>query len=211
MNRKTVLAFLLPALVVVSAVAGVLIWRAGQEPQVVEVGFPSGLRATTDPAKMMSLCDLTVVGTYLGEDPDGKPYPGEAHCPVACGMLAVDQVLKGSCEETISFYYYGGELYIKEAIEYAEREGADRKKKQIFEWLDKDDPEANVILRGVGEQYVTPQVGKRYLLFLSYEPNVFEGYFVQGDMYGFRLVNEDGLLQVPGTDDYVRWNLVARG
>lgn len=155
-----------------------------EPPKVVEVGIglPGIDSIYRSPLERYEHCDLVVRGVYQGED-KGKPYPagGDGTFPTAYGRLAVNEVLKGECDDIINFYYNGGEIYAKEAIETAEREGVDREKFNIFPDLDSTDPEANVIYRAEkgNEYFFEPVVGKEYILYLNYEEKLFQGYCLQ--------------------------------
>ena len=195
-------------------VLGVAVWGVScffspqgirrSEATVVNNASPVALYRSTDPTEMMEYVELVVVGEYLGEYKEKKPYPSGGF-PVTAGVLSVDTVLKGTWEgKNLPFYFLGGEIYIPEAIEFAEREGVDRKQYQIFPWYEKDDPEANIILRAVGEEYVKPKEGQKYVLFLFYD-DLRHAYFVSADRYGFRTLNDETLLYNPDTGEYEEW------
>lgn len=194
-KAKMWLGLLLLCAVLAGTIAGIgscsqTTWQAPPVIAITYGGIPEW--CWTQPDDMMEHADLVVQGTYLGEAEGGKPYPMTT-IPTGYGSLSVSRVLKGSCGDTVNFYYTGGSIYKKEAIETAEREGLDRELHQIYPRLESTDPRAHVIVvAGKGEMLVHPEAGKEYLVFLSYEPNTFQDYMLMCAHYGLREINQEG-------------------
>ena len=168
-----------------------------EQPEIIEAHLGEGEYIAVELDDMMEHADLVVRGTYLGET-DGRPQIVFG-MPLSYGQLEVAQILKGSCDDILTFSYLGGEVNLRDVLN--EMEKRESWPDSWFKSLKSSDPKNNRIYRAVdGPHIVHPKVGKEYLVFLVY--NKTESYMLCSDVYSFREINEDGQVYNPITKNY---------
>lgn len=218
MKRRNHLPSLILACIVLAATVGG-IWVASAPtgsvkapPEVRVVGMGKRDLSYSDPESFLEHCVLAVRGTFLG-DTDGTPILMDG-VPAKYGLLDVETIYKGSCDETLTFLYPGGEVLLSDVIKACEEDGRSLREMNINSVLSDSikstDPEANVLLRCADtEDRLKLEEGQEYLVFLGKFRDY--DYSVLSDRWGMRPINEQGLVYNPETQNYDTVDFLENG
>ena len=185
----------LACIVFVLAVGGIFIIRSVSDvpPEVIEIPS-SGDLAYSTPEQLLERSDLVVVGTYLGDE-ECRVSPWMAY-PITSGTVTVDSELKGTCGETVTITFYGGEIPYREFLAMEEELGHEPAFKST------DRKAKNKVIRMMKDAFSVNAVpGQRYIIYLNYSDKD-DMYFVGSNAYSMRPLNEKGQALNPDTQNY---------
>ena len=210
MKKRSKILIIISLVLVLAAVVVAILQSEKTEPVVIEVGnsdddFLDRTQLTTE--ECFERADLVVRGTYRGVV-EGFPLILDGK-PMQFQELAVEEIYKGTCDDTLVYVNVGGEVNVKDYVKAAKKEGVSAEKVGppllYLDYLKEDYPDLNVIYRWKDEFTFVPEEGQEYLVFLNWFEygNVRGAYTPMNALYGkrqmlgMRKVNADGDVQNP--------------